>query len=211
MDRLGQGACADLGTQDSIADMAADTLTAFSGTLAVAGHSMGARVAMEMWRQAPDRIARLALFDTGTNAATEAEKPGRARRMALAHAHGMAALCDDWLAPMVHPSRLNDPAIMGPLKQMVLAKTPALHDRQITALLGRPDAVRTLKTVTCPMLVGVGRQDQWSPLAQHQEIAALVPQANLVIIEDAGHFAPFEQPDAAATAMRNWLISQGSK
>jgi len=211
MDRLGQGACADLGTQDSITGMAADTLASFSGTLAVAGHSMGARVAMEMWRQAPERIARLALFDTGTNAPTEAEKPGRARRMALAHTQGMAALCDDWLPPMVHPSRLNDPAVMGPLKQMVLGKTPELHDRQIAALLGRPDAVQTLKTVTCPMLVAVGRQDQWSPLAQHQQIAALVPQANLVIIEDAGHFAPFEQPDAVAAAMRNWLIPRGPR
>jgi len=205
IDRLGQGVCADLSTQRTIAAMAADTLAAFSGPLAVAGHSMGARVAVEMWRQAPDRIARLALLDTGTHPAREAEKPGRARRVALAHEHGMQALCDDWLGPMVHPDQLNDPSVMEPLTLMVLSKTPDLHDRQIAALLGRPDAAPVLATVSCPVLVAVGRQDQWSPVAQHIEIAALIPQSKLVIIEDAGHFAPFERPDAVAAAMRDWL------
>lgn len=206
-DRLGQGVVADVTTQDSLAEMAADILAAFAGPLAVAGHSMGARVAVEMWRQAPGRINRLALLDTGTHAGTEAEKPGRARRMALAHEAGMAALCDDWLPAMLHPDHAADAAMIAPLRAMVLAKTPQIHDRQIKALLGRPDAVPTLKTVTCPVLVAVGAQDQWSPVAQHQAIAALVPQARLHIIENAGHFAPFEQPDAVAALMRDWLAA----
>jgi pimeloyl-ACP methyl ester carboxylesterase len=202
---LGQGVVADVTEQDSIEAMAAQVLASFDGPLAVAGHSMGARVGMEMWRQAPDRLRRLALLDTGLDPRKDTEIAGRQRRLDLAHAEGMAALCDDWLPPMVHPSRHNDPGVMGPLRAMVLSKTPEIHDRQIKALLNRPDARPVLATITVPTLVLVGRDDQWSPVAQHEDIAHVVPGARLVIVDEAGHFAPFERPEAVAAAMQDWL------
>jgi pimeloyl-ACP methyl ester carboxylesterase len=204
-ERLGRGEVADIAHQTTIEEMAADTLASFPGQLAVAGHSMGARVAMEMWRQAPQRIGRLALMDTGLDPATEAEKPNRFRRVALAHEKSMAALCDDWLPPMVWDGRHDDLSVMAPLRAMVIAKSPAMHERQIHALLARPDARPVLPTITVPTLVLVGAEDRWSPVAQHEDIASLVPGARMVVVPEAGHFAPFERPDAVAAAMNDWL------
>ena len=95
----------------------------------------------------------------------------------LADQQGMAALADRWLPPMVHEARVDDAALMDPLRAMVLRATPAQHHRQIKALLDRPDARPLLPTITCPTLVMVGRQDRWSPLAQHEEMAAAIPGA----------------------------------
>lgn len=203
--RLGQGEVADLSQADTISDMAAAVLAAYPGLLAVAGHSMGARVAIEMWRQAPERIARLALMDTGLDPASDAEKPNRFRRIALAHERGMEALCDDWLPPMVWEGRHGDASVMAPLRAMVLSKSPELHERQIHALLARPDARPVLATISAPTLVLVGAEDRWSPVAQHREIARLVPGARLVVVPEAGHFAPFERPDRVAAAMTGWM------
>jgi pimeloyl-ACP methyl ester carboxylesterase len=94
---------------------------------------------------------------------------------------------------------------MEPLKAMVMRANPDQHRRQIRALLDRPDARPLLPAITCPTLVMVGRQDRWSPLAQHEEIAALIPNATLVVIEDSGHMAPVEQPEAVTRALLAWL------
>jgi pimeloyl-ACP methyl ester carboxylesterase len=91
------------------------------------------------------------------------------------------------------------------MKAMVLRATPRQHERQIRALLDRPDPRDLLPRIACPTLVMVGRQDQWSPVAQHEEIAALVPGAKLVIIEGAGHMSQMEQPAATTAALVSWL------
>ncbi len=196
---------ADLSTQDSITAMARDTLALAQGPLAVVGHSMGARVALEMVRLAPERIERLALLDTGAHPRRDGEEATRQVLVDLARREGMAALADRWLPPMVHEARTGDAALMEPLREMVKRATADQHDRQIRALLGRPNAREHLSAIACPTLVAVGRQDRWSPLAQHEEIAAAIPGARLVIIEDSGHMSPVEQPDQVTAALLAWL------
>jgi len=85
--------------------------------------------------------------------------------------------------------------------------TPEIHERQMRALLDRPDASASIGAYTAPLLLMVGRQDQWSPVAQHEAIAQLCTQARLEIIEDAGHFAPVEQPAAVAGLLAGWVRS----
>ncbi|PLX38534.1 MAG: alpha/beta hydrolase [Hyphomicrobiales bacterium] len=200
-------AVADVDSQTSIEEMAADTLAAHPGPLYVLGHSMGARVAMEMAQQAPERVKKLALADTGIHPYVEGEEVKRNARVKLAYDEGMAALAADWLPGMVHPNRQNDAALMAPLAEMVCRKTPEIHERQINALLTRPDARALLPTLTMPVLVAVGRQDQWSPLSRHEEMVALLPNAHLVVIEDAGHFAPLERAGAFADAVEAWALA----
>jgi pimeloyl-ACP methyl ester carboxylesterase len=94
---------------------------------------------------------------------------------------------------------------MEPLKAMVMRATPEQHRRQIRALLNRPDARPLLPTIRCPAMVMVGRQDRWSPLAQHEEIAALIPHAELSVVEESGHMSPVEQPEQVSNALLRWL------
>jgi pimeloyl-ACP methyl ester carboxylesterase len=198
-------AVADFSQLDRLEDMARSALALRPGPLVVIGHSMGARVALEMMRAAPERIARLALLDTGIHPVREGEEANRQILVDLAFKDGMAALADRWLQPMVHEARVHDRSLMEPLKAMVMRATPEQHQRQIRALLNRPDPRALLPTIRCPVLVMVGRQDRWSPPAQHQEIAALIPNAELVVIEDSGHMSTVEQPDQVSRALLRWL------
>jgi pimeloyl-ACP methyl ester carboxylesterase len=205
----GKAAVADLSTQDDLTTMAQDCLAAHPGKLRIAGHSMGARVAMEMARAAPGRIERLALLDTGMHPLKEGERERRAGIVRFAHDRGMAALAERWLPGMVHAPNREDAALMRSLTDMVLAKDADLHERQITALVNRPDASAYLGSITCPVLLVVGEEDQWSPVAQHAEMARLLPRPRLEVIPGAGHFAPLEQPEAVAGLVAEFLTGEG--
>lgn len=198
---------ADFSTQDSIMAMAQTALALFDGPMIAVGHSMGGRVALEMTRLMPERIAALVLLDTGLHPKRDGEEVNRQKLVDLAYQDGMAALADAWLPPMVLESRHNEAALMVPLREMVLRSTPDRHERQIRALLGRPDGAIAARTVRCPTLIIVGEDDRWSPPAQHREIASLIPGSKLVVIPACGHMAPAERPESVAQAIDLWLDS----
>jgi pimeloyl-ACP methyl ester carboxylesterase len=198
-------AVGDFSQLDSLEEMARAALALREGPLIVIGHSMGARVALEMVRAAPERISKLALLDTGVHPVQEGEQAKRQILVDLAFEQGMSALADRWLPPMVHEARTHDSSLMQPLRAMVMRASPEQHQRQIRALLNRADARALLPTIRCPVLVMVGRQDRWSPPPQHEEIAALIPHSELVVIEDSGHMSPVEQPEQVTNALLRWL------
>ena len=186
---------------NSIEAMAQIVLDAAPERFAVAGHALGGRVALEVYRMAPERVDRLALLDTGVHPRGATEEAKRGELVELARTQGMAAMAARWLPPMLHP---DHSALLGPLTEMVLRSTPDTFANQQRALLDRPDARAVLGGIRCPTLVLCGRQDIWSPVAQHEEIAASIPTARLVIVEDCGHMSPVEQPAAVTAALRDW-------
>lgn len=198
-------AVADLGRQADITAMAEQLLATHPGALIVVGHSMGGRVAMEMARIAPARLRALALLNTGLAPLKPGELPKREAMIAFAHEQGMAALADHWLPGMMAAGIPPDPVVMAGLRAMVCRMTPDQHERHIRALIARPDASLRIGAWQGPLLLITGRQDIWSPIAQHEQIARLCPQARLEIIEEAGHFAPVEQPAAVADRIASWV------
>ncbi|WP_428408985.1 alpha/beta fold hydrolase [Hyphococcus sp.] len=201
---------ADYGDADSITGMAERALSAAPQRFALAGHSMGARVALEALRMAPGKVERLALLDTGIHAVKPAEHEKRMRLVNLARNEGMDALCEAWLPPMVHPKFRQDDGFLKPLREMVAGFTPARFAGQIQALLTRPDTMPALAAINCPVLVGVGRQDEWSPVDQHEDILArLNGDAKMAIFEEAGHMAPFEAPQSVNGALAEWFTGEG--
>ena len=195
---------ADLTQSSSVTDMARGLLATVSGPVIVVGHSMGGRVAMEMARIAPERVRGLVLANTGHRPKREGEEIKRQHVIDLGH-KSMEMLADEWLPPMLDPARVSDKALMAELRAMVLRADADIHERQIRALLGRPDATAYLETITCPVLLVAARQDGWSPIAQHEEIAEAVADSELVIIDGAGHFAPVERPNEVTRAITDWL------
>lgn len=199
---------ADLSAFDSIPAMARSVLEAVPGDMVVIGHSMGGRVAMEIAHQAPDRVKALVLANTGHDALKPGERAKRQEKIDLGN-RSMEALVDAWLPPMVAPARQDDPAVMEPLRAMTLAAGPQTHERQITALVARPDAGAYLPDITCPILLLTGREDGWSPVAQHEQIARMAPDAEVHVIEEAGHFMPVERPLETAAEITGWLRRRG--
>lgn len=193
------------GDADSLDAMAQVALTNAPARFSLLGHSMGGRVALEVWRLAPERVERLALLDTGTHPVRAGEAKGRYALRDLGRADGIAALVDAWLPPMVHPDRRDDHALLQPMRDMVMAGGVDRYERQISALLNRPDPTPDLRLIACPTLVATGAQDNWSTPAQHQEIAAAIPGSILRIFEHCGHMAPLEAPDHVNAAIAEWL------
>ncbi|MCP5280719.1 MAG: alpha/beta hydrolase [Rhodoferax sp.] len=195
---------------DDLARMAHALLADAPARFALAGHSMGARVALEVLRQAPQRVSRIALLDTGylaraPGAAGEEEARKRQSLLDLARAQGVRAMATEWVQGMVHPQRIADDVLIGRIVAMFERKSADTFARQIRALLGRPDASAVLGAIAVPALVLCGRQDSWAPVPQHQQIHQRIAQATLAVVEEAGHMAPMERPDAVSAHLLRWL------
>lgn len=195
----------DYGLCSSLQDMARIALEAAPPVFALVGHSMGARVAVEILRIAPERVARLALLDTGVHPPQPGEAEKRHALLDLARREGMGSMVDVWLPPMVHPDRHQDAALITLLHKMATAMGADVFEAQITALLNRPDAEAMLSRIRVPTLVGVGREDGWSPPDQHQAMASKIPGAVLAVFENCGHMAPVEAPDQVNVALEAWM------
>ena len=116
----------------------------------------------------------------------------------------------EWVRPMVHPDRLDDARLIDAILDMFERRAPAEFAVQIEALLARPDATALLRSIACPTLVLCGRDDGWSTLRQHEEMAALIPGATLAVIDRCGHMAPMESPRDVGTALAGWLAKPAS-
>lgn len=190
---------------DSFDAMANAVLGDAPARFSLAGFSMGGRVAFHLASRALDRIERFCAFDTGVTPATEAELPKRRALVDLANANGMAALMEAWLPPMLHEARRGDAAFRAPLEAMVMRFSPQDHEKQIRALVNRPDMRPVLPRIECPTLIACGREDAFSPPADHEAIAAAIPGARLEVVPGSGHFLPVERPEAFNKALREWI------
>lgn len=199
---------------DSLVGMAQAALAqadaAGADRLDVFGHSMGGRVALELYRMAPDRVRRLALVSTGIHPLGVDEPAKRAALQQIGYDNGYAALVDAWLPPMVAPANREDPAIYGPMRDMCLSMNQTMFDAQIKALLGRPEVETLVAGITCPTLVMTGKLDTWASPAQHADIASRMPSAELVIVPGAGHMIQLEAPEAVNAAIARWLETPAS-
>jgi pimeloyl-ACP methyl ester carboxylesterase len=166
---------------------------------------MGGRVALEVFRIAPDRVERLALLDTGVHPLEPGETEKRMALLDLGRREGMEALVESWLLPMVHPDRRSDDELLTRLRKMCVSAGIERFESQITALINRPDARPLLAEINCPTLVATGREDLWSPVAQHEQIAQEIRGSKLVVFENAGHMAPAETPGDVTEALQQWL------
>jgi len=164
----------------------------------------------EVFRQASERVAGIALLDTNypPRAAGDAgarEERERMELVALAKRLGTRAMGERWVKNMVHPSRLGDAALIDGILDMFAQKSADTFAAQIRALLARPDAGPLLPRIAVPALVLCGREDSWAPLSAHEAMAAAIPGSRLVAVEQCGHMAPMERPHAVAAALGQWL------
>lgn len=193
------------GTADTLAEMARIALDQAPESFDLFGHSMGGRVALEVFRLAPERVRRLALVSTGVHSLREGEPEKRRVLQAIGWNHGFASLIDEWLPPMVAEGNRAKPEIYEPLRRMNLDAGQEVFDAQIHALLNRREMKSLLAQVSCPTLVMTGELDTWSTPAQHEAIAAATPNSELVIVPGAGHMIQLEAPEAVNAAIARWL------
>lgn len=196
---------ADLTQDDTIAAMARRVLDAAPARFALAGLSMGGYVAMEIMRQAPGRVTRLALLDTTARPDTAEQTQRRKDAIALATSGGFEKIMPGMLPLLVHPDHMALERVGGLAKDMALAVGAEAFVRQQTAIMHRPDSRPALNRVSCPTLLLCGRDDGLTPPDRHEEMADLIPDSRLVTVEQCGHLSAIEQPQAVSAVLSYWL------
>ena len=197
---------ADHVSSDTMAGIAADLIRAAPfDKFALAGLSMGGYVALEVMRQAKDRLAGLALLDTSARADMPQQSQKRRDFISLAKRGRFLGVTDALLPSFVHPSRLADADLVGTIKQMARDTGREAFIRQERAIISRADSLPLLGDIECPTLVLCGRQDALTPLERHEEMARAIPGAVLEIIENCGHLSTLEKPAEVSAALKRWL------
>lgn len=190
----------------SLVDMAQRMLDAAPPTFAYAGLSMGGYMAFEMMRMAPERVVKLALLDTAAYNDTPERSAIRRDMIALAEKGDFETVKRNTMPIFLSPQRLQDREIVGIATGMCDEVGPQVFVQQMTAIMQRRDSRETLRDSRVPTLVICGRQDQGTPLAASEEIAAGIPGARLAVVEDCGHLSTIEQPQAVTALLRDWLL-----
>jgi len=201
---------ADLTGGDSMAALASAVLArAPVPQFALAGLSMGGYVALEIMRQAPERVLALALLDTSARPDTPQATEGRHKLIAQAESD-FAGVIDTLMPKMVHPSQLRDAGIVDVIRAMAETVGKDAFTRQQKAIIGRIDSRPSLQRITCPTLLLCGRDDVVTPVEVHEEMAAAMAGSQLVIIDQCGHLSPLGQPQQVTDALAAWLSRIGS-
>jgi pimeloyl-ACP methyl ester carboxylesterase len=190
-----------------------DTVVAIAGRIlatapprfALAGLSMGGYIAFEIARQAPDRVARLALLDTSARPDTPEQTQRRSTQIALARSGRFGEIADLQFPLLIHRSRHGDAAVRGLVRLMAEETGPEAFICQQRAIMGRPDSRPQLAAIGCPTLVLVGDGDELTPPELSAEIASGIPGARLVVVADSGHLTTLDQPHQVTQALVEWL------
>lgn len=167
---------------------------------------MGGIVAMEMWRQAPERVTGLALLDTNYRADTPEKRTMRdAQMQAVASGRLLEVLREELKPNYLARVHRGNTALLDEVLAMGMDLGEEVFKRQSLALKSRPDSAGTLPAIDCPALVLCGDEDSLCPPALHREMAEALPNAEFSIISGCGHLSTMEQPQAVTTAMAGWL------
>jgi pimeloyl-ACP methyl ester carboxylesterase len=198
---------ADLTEHATMQDMAASVLRDSPWKeFALAGLSMGGYVAQEIVRQAPRRVKNLALLDTRSRSELPEETERRRALMQLAQSgRNFTPVTNRMLPLMLHESRVKDALLVKVIREMAERTGIEAYLRQQEAIIARPDYRTVLPTIECPTVVLCGRQDKLTPLHNSEEMAAAIPGAKLVVVEECGHMSTLERPAEVNKAMRDWL------
>jgi len=203
--RVGPVTIADHTRDDSMSAIARRILATAPPRFALIGLSMGGYIAFEILRQAPERIARLALLDTSARADAAEQTAMRRAQMTLASQGRLTEVVAQQFPRLVHRARRSDAALREVFDLMAGEVGAAAFIRQQTAILGRSDSRPMLGSIRCPTLVLVGDGDELTPPERAAEIAAGIDGARLVTVPHSGHLSTLEQPQEVTRALLEWL------
>lgn len=198
---------ADHRRDDSMAAMARRILADAPPRFAYIGLSMGGYLAFEIMRQAPSRIAKLALLDTGARADTPERIAQRQPLLDMARNGRFADVTDNQYPLLVHHSRHADAALKSRVRAMADDTGAEAYLRQQKTIMSRPDSRPGLAAIDCPTLVLAGDEDQPTPPELAREMAAAIPGARLIIVPRCGHLSTLERPAEVTKALVDWLGS----
>lgn len=193
------------GRSGTLADFATEILAMAPPRFALVGHAMGGMIALEIMKQAPDRVARLALISTNFLPESPTMAAARDAQIAQVEAGQLKRVLTDELAPAYFAAGAKRAEMTRHVVDMGLALGGEVFKAQCLALRRRPDLSAVLETIRIPTLVMAGQQDALCPVSRHEVLAARIPNATLEIVPDAAHFPTLEAGQHTTAALQRWL------
>ncbi|MEP3431236.1 MAG: alpha/beta hydrolase [Roseibium sp.] len=190
---------------DSIEGIAANILDNAPDRFSLIGLSMGGYLAMEILREAPQRVGKVALLDTNARSDTPEQTERREFMIKLTRERGFEKIPHLLYPGFVHEIREDDEELKSIVVEMANDTGPEAFIRQQTALINRPDARPGLRDIHCPTLVLVGDGDRLTPLEMSQEIHDHIPESDLAVIPGSGHLSTLEEPELVTNVLRDFL------
>jgi len=190
---------------ERVKDVATAILDAAPDRFALAGISMGGYLCLEMMRQAPERIERLALLDTSARPDTPEQTAGRWALLEQLTGADFVPLATKTLSSIMHPAHQGDPTIekVNAAMARIVGREGLLRHTRIA--ISRPDSLPSLAAIEVPTLVLVGAEDPITPPELSAELASNIAGARLEVIPTCGHSSTLEQPDAVTARLLDWL------
>lgn len=192
---------------DSLDSMAELVLDEAPEQFSVAGHSMGARVCLELINRAPERIRHLMLLSVGAHPVSDDECEQRRSLVEDAANIGMDRYASQWADQMMSYREQDNAVVRSCIESMVRRQTLDDFIAHVTAGLGRRDQSLYLSRIKLAVLLIVGAQDAWSPVYQHEAIRDSLCEAILKIVPAAGHMVLLDQPDLVSNLMTDWFLN----
>jgi pimeloyl-ACP methyl ester carboxylesterase len=199
---------ADHTSDDSLPAIARRLLDTAPQRFAIGGLSMGGYIALEVIRQAPERVTALALLDTSARPDTDEARENRLRMIELAKRDRLDEIHSLLWPRLVAPGHQQNRALESVVLDMMKETGRGAYIRQQRAIMGRPDSRPQLPAIEIPTLVLVGEEDAITPPELAREMAEMIEWASLVVVPGAGHLSSLEQPERVAEALEAWLGGQ---
>ncbi|KFZ80085.1 alpha/beta hydrolase [Amycolatopsis sp. MJM2582] len=166
------------------------------------GCSMGGYLTMAVLRLAPERVGGLVFIDTKATADTPEAAQARHDVAARVEAEGAG-----WMPEAVTPGLLAEkarPEVVERLRELITTQPPSGIAWAARAMAARPDSLETLRSADVPALVVVGEEDGLTPLEAANTLVETLPDATLVVLPEAGHLTPLEDPAGVVEAILGW-------
>ncbi len=198
---------ADITQQLSISEMAADVLRTAPDHFSLAGFSVGSQVALEIMHLSGERVDKLALLSATHGGLPPGVAIAIRQAVTTLEQGGFDQYLEQAYPTYVAPARAADPELKRLFVDMAHTVGVQAGLRQMRALLAIADPFTSLNDIRRPTVIVGGRGDRRITPAAHQALAQEIPGSELIIINDAGHFTPIEQPDRVTAVLRQWLTN----
>lgn len=190
---------------DTVREVAKRILETAPPRFALAGISMGGYISLEIIRQAPERVARLALLNTTARPDTPEQTTQRRLTFAQARTGDFLSTALASLTSLIHPARQGDVSLRKINARMARAVGVEGFARQLELIISRPDSRPFLSAIAVPTLVLVGDADALTPVDCAQEIAGNISGSKLMVVPKCGHLSTIEQPHQVSIALLDWM------
>jgi pimeloyl-ACP methyl ester carboxylesterase len=204
---FGRSPSADAFTMESIADDVRALLADLVALpVVLGGLSMGGYAALAYAKKYPADLAGLLLIDTRAEADTPEGREGRQKMINAVRARGSVAAAEMMMPKMLAPDTPSkQPEVARTLRTIMESQPPRTIENALVALRDRPDYRKDLASIAVPTLILVGDADAITPPAMAETLHKNIPNSQLVVIKDAGHMTPMEQPDQVNRAIRDFV------